>query len=128
MLEGNEFKRGLNKMDVENHTCSKCKKFSRVNTLPPKVIDSGLCYECYFKDDSRYPFTYACDAIRSWAGYDKEGTKIDRFDASVIRDHIAKILNMTDFELAIKLADYYMAHEDEIAKKSIEDFQGAERL
>lgn len=63
--------------------------------------------------DSGYPYTYACDYIRSLAGYNKEGTKLSRSDASQIRSKIAEIIGMEDEELAESLADAEMAKTDE---------------
>jgi len=74
-----------------------------------------------FEEDSRYPYTYACDYIRSLAGYDSEGTKISRSDASFIYSGIAKAIGMNDAELAMLLADYYKKNEDAIVEKSIRD-------
>jgi hypothetical protein len=73
-------------------------------------------------EDTRYPYTYACDFVRCLAGHKDEsiGTKISRCDASKIREGIAKALGMSDEELAKKLADYYKAHEKEIVN---EEFQ-----
>jgi hypothetical protein len=64
--------------------------------------------------DTCYPNTYACDYIRSLAGYDKGSTKISRSDASAIRQGIARAIGMEDDELARKLADYAKKNEDEI--------------
>lgn len=71
---------------------------------------------------SRYPYTYACDLIRAWAGYNEQGTKLSRSDASQIRSNIAEILGVDDEELAKKLADFYVANRDEIGKRSTEEF------
>lgn len=66
------------------------------------------------KDDSRYPYTYACDFLRAYGGVDRDGVRLSRSDAAQMREQIAKAIGMTDEELAIKLADYYKANEDEI--------------
>jgi hypothetical protein len=68
-------------------------------------------------NDSRYPYTYACDLIRAFAGYNAEGTKLSRSDASKIRSKIAEILGIQDEDLAKELADYYMKHSQEIAEQ-----------
>ncbi|MCY1407648.1 hypothetical protein D3C76_134810 [compost metagenome] len=65
-------------------------------------------------EDSRYPYTYACDFIRSIAGYGEGGTKLSRGDASQILVHIAEIIGMPDEELARKIADHYLANRDDI--------------
>lgn len=65
--------------------------------------------------DSRYPYTYACDYIRQFGGYDKGGVRLSRSDASQIRTAIAKAIGMDDEELAKKLADYAQANEEELS-------------
>ena len=68
-------------------------------------------------EDTRYPYTYACDFIRSLAGYGPGGTKLSRADASKIRSSFSSILKLPDEEVAKKLADYYLAHKEEIAEE-----------
>jgi len=65
------------------------------------------------KNDSHYPYTHACDFIRTIAGYNKGGTNISRSDASRIRMAIATILDIDDHELACKIADAELAKTDE---------------
>lgn len=74
------------------------------------------------ENDSRYPYTYACDYLRGLAGYGEGGTKLSRSDASQVRQGIANALGIADDELARKLADYYKANQEEITKKSIDAF------
>jgi hypothetical protein len=74
--------------------------------------------EASMAEDTRYPYTYACDFIRAIAGYNKGGTKLSRADASQIRTEIAKVLRIPDEKVARKLADYYLAHKEEITEKS----------
>lgn len=73
-------------------------------------------------DDPRYPYTYACDYVRSLAGHNQDGTKISRSDASCIRGGIAKALEIKDEDLAKKLADYYLANQDQITESSVKSF------
>ena len=68
-------------------------------------------------EDTRYPYTYSCDFIRSVAGYGPGGTKLSRSDASKIRSNFSSILGIPDEEVAKKLADYYLAHKEEIAEE-----------
>lgn len=68
------------------------------------------------KEDSRYPYTYVCDFIRSLAGYSENGTKLSRSDASTIRQGIAFAIGMEDKRLAELLADAEKS-------KSAEDIQ-----
>jgi len=76
-------------------------------------------------NDTRYPYTYACDFIRGLAGYEEAGTKISRSDASKIRNGIAVALGIDDAELACKLADHYKANENEITEKMGLEFLAA---
>lgn len=76
--------------------------------------------------DTRYPYTYAADYVRSLAGYGEHGTKLSRGDASQIRSGIALALGMDDAALARKLADYYKANEDAITDKSVAAFVAAQ--
>ena len=73
-------------------------------------------------DDTRYPYTYAADYIRSLAGYNSEGTKISRSDASHIRSSIAEIIGWDDEELSRKIADFYKKNEEAITNKSVKEF------
>jgi hypothetical protein len=75
--------------------------------------------------DTRYPYTYAADYVRSLAGYGEGGTKLSRGDASQIRQGIAKALGMDDAELARKLADHYKANEEAITEHSAAEFLAA---
>ena len=68
------------------------------------------------ENDSRYPYTYACDFLRGLAGYGK----LSRADASQVRSGIAEALGMADDELARKLADHYKVNQDALTKKSCE--------
>jgi hypothetical protein len=77
--------------------------------------------------DSRYPYTYAADFVRSLAGFGEHGTKLSRSDASRIRSGIALALGIADADVACKLADYYKAKEDEITEKSVVDFAASQK-
>ena len=68
--------------------------------------------------DSRYPYTYACDLIRTAGGCNSSGVKMSRSEASQVREIFAKVLGMEDEELAKKLADYYIENEQEINEQS----------
>lgn len=74
------------------------------------------------ENDTRYPYTYACDFLRGLAGYGEGGTKLSRADASQVRQGVADALGMPDDELARKLADYYKANQDALTRKSCEAF------
>lgn len=61
------------------------------------------------ENDSRYPWTYAVDLIRHFAGHDENGMNLgSRSDASHILHSIAKIIGEDEEEFAIKLADYFL--------------------
>lgn len=90
----------------------------RRDTAPfPFYLENDMSSE-----DSRYPYTYACDFIRSIAGYGDGGTKLSRSDASQIRSRIAEILGMKDDDLAKKIADHYLANRDEITDEAVQAF------
>jgi len=63
--------------------------------------------------DSRYPYTYAADFIRSYGPFSAEGVVLSRSDASKIREAIAKALGIDDEELAKKLADAELANNQD---------------
>lgn len=75
--------------------------------------------------NTRYPYTYACDLIRAWAGYDEDtgSTVLSRAQASKIRQEIAKVLNIADEDLAVKLADYFKTNEEELGKASFDELK-----
>lgn len=70
--------------------------------------------------DSRYPYTYAADLIRSFAGHNESGLVLSRADAAAIKSGIAKAIGMDENLLASKLADYYLANSDMIEKRNLE--------
>jgi len=76
-------------------------------------------------EDTRYPYTYACDLIRIYGGYGVNGTNLSRSDASQIRELFSKVLRINDKELAEKLADYYKNNEDAITKEGTKEFNSA---
>ena len=54
---------------------------------------------------SRHPYTHAADFIRALGPVNSEGVVLSRSDASQIRQGIAKVIGMSDEELAIKLSE-----------------------
>lgn len=72
--------------------------------------------------DPRYPWTYSADFLRSLVGYNERGTKMSRADAANIKAKIAEILEIDEYYLASKLADYYLAHQEEITNQSVKQF------
>jgi len=88
--------------------------FKKAEFIKMKVADA--------KNDLRYPYTYASDFIRSIPKMTPNGTKLNRSEASEICSKIAEILGISDYELAEKLADYYLRYREEITNKSVDDF------
>lgn len=58
--------------------------------------------------DSRYPFTYSADYIRSLVGYEN----MSRSDAANIVSQIAEIIGMDETELKKKIADRYIKEKN----------------
>ena len=61
--------------------------------------------------DSRYPYTYACDFLRSAAPWDEHGCTMSRSDASQVRQLMSLALGMDDKEVAERLADTFINYE-----------------
>jgi tRNA(Ile2) C34 agmatinyltransferase TiaS len=74
------------------------------------------------KEDTRYPYTYACDFVRTLGGYNKHGIKISRSDASEIISGIAKVIGMEDRKLYELLADAETSKSEEDRKREIKPF------
>lgn len=71
------------------------------------------------KEHSRYPYTYACDYLRTYGGYGEQGTNLSRGDASQIMKAVAAALGMDDYHaLACKLADFYIENEEMVNRDS----------
>ena len=51
-----------------------------------------------------------------------DGYGISRQDASKIRQGIAEALGMDDETLAIRLSEYFQAHEPELTEKTVAEF------
>ena len=64
--------------------------------------------------DSRYPYTYACDFLRSAAPWDEGGCTMSRSDASQVRQLISLALGVDDKEVAERLADTFLNYEPKI--------------
>ena len=60
------------------------------------------------KNSTRYPYTYSCDYIRLAA----DSASLSRSDASLIRQAIAKAIDMDDELLAEKLANVQLIIEE----------------
>ncbi|MCK9361949.1 hypothetical protein M0Q28_07070 [Patescibacteria group bacterium] len=69
---------------------------------------------------TRYPWTYAADCLRVWAGYGEGGTKLSRADASRIIAGISEAIGVGEKELAGMVADYYLKNEDDISAAAVE--------
>ena len=64
--------------------------------------------------DSRYPYTYACDFLRSAAPWDEHGCTMSRSDASQVRQLTSLALGVDDKEVAERLADTFLNYEPKI--------------
>ena len=64
--------------------------------------------------DSRYPYTHACDFLRSAAPWDEGGCTMSRSDASQVRQLISLALGVDDKEVAERLADTFLNYEPKI--------------
>ena len=84
---------------------------------PALALASGSTLST-FMNDSRHPYTYACDYIRVFGGYGSGGVKLSRSDASQIRQAVAVAIGMDDALLAEKLADYYKANEQALSEQN----------
>lgn len=76
---------------------------------------------------SRHPYTHAADFIRALGPVNSEGVVLSRSDAAQIRQGIAKVIGMSDEELAIKLSEAEQAKtqadHDEAAMRLINGMQ-----
>ena len=63
--------------------------------------------------DSRYPYTHACDYIRSFGPVGEGGVVLSRADASRIKSAIANAIGMDDREMACKLADAELSRQED---------------
>lgn len=75
------------------------------------------------KPDTRYPYTYAADCIRMVAGYNRDGAKISRCDAGVIRSLIATVTGIDDETLAKMIADYYLKNKELMEADAFRNFK-----
>lgn len=73
------------------------------------------------KENSRYPYTYACDMIRGFA-YGENGCKLSRAECSELLINLSKALDIDRGVFAKKLADYYLQHEEELSKEATQRF------
>jgi hypothetical protein len=64
-------------------------------------------------ESSRHPYTHAADFIRRLGPVNGSGVVLSRGDASKIRQGIAEVLNMDDYELACKLSEAQQAHNND---------------
>lgn len=73
------------------------------------------------RSSPRYPYTYAHDLVRMQGPRDNSvEPKLSRSDAAQILKTYASALEMPEHELAEKLADYYLANEQEIIDRGVE--------
>lgn len=75
------------------------------------------------KKDMRYPYTYAADYVRMTARR-SDGELFSRSEAAAVRQTIAKAIGMDDAELSAKIAEHYLANEEQIVERSFEVTSG----
>ena len=73
------------------------------------------------EEDSRFPYTHADDFIRTLAGWNGNGTKLSRSDASKIINGIAKVIGMNTENLACLLAEAELNKTDEERKNEVSE-------
>ena len=61
--------------------------------------------------DGKYPYTYACDYLRSASPWGKNGCVLSRSDTSQILKLIATAMCKNDEEIAKRLADTFLKYE-----------------
>jgi hypothetical protein len=78
-------------------------------------------------DDPRYPWTHSADFIRMLSGYDEEGVKLSRSNATLIRRKISKIMGLDDRYVAERIADYFLENQEEITNTAVKEFGNARK-
>ena len=68
-------------------------------------------------EDTRYPYTYACDYIRGLAGYNSNGANLSRGDASHIIGKVSEIAGVSKETLAERLADVELSKTEEDSRQ-----------
>ena len=65
--------------------------------------------------DPKFPYTYACQMIQKIAGPNGRGKpRISMAEAAEIRNTVARVINVPDARLALRLAaEYLRTREDE---------------
>ena len=70
------------------------------------------------KENTRYPSTYSYDFIREYGPHDGISPLLSRSDASQLVDVIAKAMGVGKVLVCERLADVYLASDDEIIERS----------
>ena len=99
-----------------------CVSFNKNNLCDRGFKCASHCDMFEPKVDTRYPYTHACDLIRSKGGYNEHGVALSRGNASQIRQLFADVLGINDRVLAELLADYYKVNEDKITLECLKGF------
>ena len=77
------------------------------------------------KEDSDYPYTYACDFILIISPWDEIGCGMERAEGRYILKMLSMALGVSDKELAEKLADAYLKYDFQVhlLKDNPEEFE-----
>ena len=73
-------------------------------------------------DRRKYPFSYSHNCIKAIVGTSPNGAKLHSSHTSKIIELIKIILKIDEYELAERMAHYYIMHKTEMDQKSLEDF------
>ncbi len=85
--------------------------FDVFQKLIEDMLTERVALQTEHEKDSRYPYTYACDFIRTVSPWDDNGCILDRSDASNIIELMSLALDMNNETLAEELADTFLSYE-----------------
>jgi len=74
------------------------------------------------RQSSRYPYTFACDLIRTIVGCDEKGQKLSRSEASQIRKLFSEVTGTNDHDMAISLAEHYLENRSDYVDMALKSF------
>lgn len=73
-------------------------------------------------DRRKYPFSYSHNCVKAIIGSSPNGIKLYSSHTSKIIELIKIILKIDEYELAERMAHYYIMNKAEMEQKSLEDF------
>lgn len=77
------------------------------------------------RKSGRYPYTYAADLVKMFGPSEGVSPVLDRSTASQLYKAIGHALGISERVMAESLADYYLANEDELVQRAIDDASAA---